>query len=274
MENNIPKKIWILWQQGWDNPPKIVQECKKTWEKLNPNWEIIFLDAGTIGKYIKIDHHLDNEKFTRQIKANMTRLHLLKEHGGVWTDATVFCNRPLDEWLPRASLKTGFFVFSNPGKDRMISNWFIASTPHNYLLEKWIESYENFWKIGKTVPQSVSKIYYKIFHVIVKYLKLFPIIDKLFYFNKKYFGLFPYFSCHYSFAKEYNRNAEFKKMWDNSEKIDAGPPHMIKHFGLDKEPNEEIIEFMKNTDAPVFKLDWRCNLNENSVVNKLIELKK
>ena len=48
-------------------------------------------------------------------------------------DATVFCLRPLDDWLD-AAYASGFFAFRNPAKDRMMANWFIAAEPDNALL--------------------------------------------------------------------------------------------------------------------------------------------
>jgi mannosyltransferase OCH1-like enzyme len=45
--------------------------------------------------------------------AALARLCLLRTHGGVWVDATVFCRRPLDEWLPEHAA-SGFFAFANP----------------------------------------------------------------------------------------------------------------------------------------------------------------
>ena len=57
---------------------------------------------------------------------------MLRQHGGVWADATSFCLRPLDDWL-NAAYAAGFFAFRNPAKDRMMANWFIASEPDNAL---------------------------------------------------------------------------------------------------------------------------------------------
>ena len=65
--------------------------------------------------------------------SNLTRLCLLRRYGGLWTDATVFCLRPLDDWLD-AAYDAGFFAFRNPAKDRMMATWLIASEPDNPLL--------------------------------------------------------------------------------------------------------------------------------------------
>ena len=61
-------------------------------------------------------------------RANVLRMELLARHGGVWVDATCFCVRPLDEWLP-AQMSSGFFAFARPARSRLLANWFLAARP-------------------------------------------------------------------------------------------------------------------------------------------------
>ncbi|MBV5261808.1 hypothetical protein FLX56_25680 [Synechococcus moorigangaii CMS01] len=44
----IPKRIWMLWYQGLDKAPFLVQRCIQRWKDLNPDWEIIILDLSLI----------------------------------------------------------------------------------------------------------------------------------------------------------------------------------------------------------------------------------
>ena len=34
-ENNIPKRLFMYWHQGWNNAPDIVKRCAATWQKHN-----------------------------------------------------------------------------------------------------------------------------------------------------------------------------------------------------------------------------------------------
>ena len=27
---NFPRKIWLFWQQGWDNAPELVSRCRRS----------------------------------------------------------------------------------------------------------------------------------------------------------------------------------------------------------------------------------------------------
>jgi hypothetical protein len=281
MTKQIPKKIWMLWLQGWDKAPEIVQKCRESWEKQNPGWEIIPLTEDSIKNHLEDSSYLENEKYTRQIKSNLTRLKLLKEHGGVWADATLFCMRPLDEWVHGATSKSGFFAFSKPGYDRMLSSWFIAAEKENYVTCGWLRSYGSFWSIGPMVSTSVGRFYYKIIHVLNTYLHLFFIVDKFFYINKRLFGLFPYFSFHYSFGREYRRNKKLREFWDKTEKISANEPHTISHYMKrlrknkitdEEKEREEIMNFIKNNkEIPLYKLDWRFDIIEGNIIDWLIK---
>src|SRR5690554_5540207 len=37
---DIPRTIWMLWQQGWDKAPDLAQACAKSWREQNPGWEL------------------------------------------------------------------------------------------------------------------------------------------------------------------------------------------------------------------------------------------
>ena len=43
---------------------------------------------------------LNSRTLTAASLSDILRISLLHEFGGVWVDATVYCNRPIDEWLP------------------------------------------------------------------------------------------------------------------------------------------------------------------------------
>lgn len=94
-------------------------------------------------------------------QSDMIRLQLLCKYGGVWADSTTLCIRPLDAWLCDCC-QSGFFAFSNPGKDREMSNWFIASEKNNSLIEKMRHKFSSFFllndfNINSQLKQFVKK---------------------------------------------------------------------------------------------------------------------
>jgi mannosyltransferase OCH1-like enzyme len=142
---SIPKIIWIYWAQGWHEAPPLVLDCLESWKRGNPGWEVRALDA-TLARDLINGEMFPFRAMSETHRANLVRLHLLSNYGGVWADATVFCERPLDEWLMQAST-TGFFAFSRPGLDRLLSTWFLAAAPQHPLVVNWLRLAERYWRV-------------------------------------------------------------------------------------------------------------------------------
>ena len=113
------RTIWTLWHQGFADAPPLVQACLESWRRFNPGWRVIALDRHSLPDYYDIAEVIDPARRDLDVikMSNLTRLCLLWRYGGLWTDATVFCLRPLDDWL-HAAYDAGFFAFRNPAKDR------------------------------------------------------------------------------------------------------------------------------------------------------------
>ena len=141
----FPKKLFLVWFQGWDHAPEVVTSCRESWEHYNPAWEIHFLDNSNLSDYVDLEDfsHL-SETLPPYILSEIVRLRLLRRYGGVWTDATCFCCRPLDEWLDDC-LDSGFFAFDRPAEDRMISSWFLAAAPGNRLVDTYCQAASPYW---------------------------------------------------------------------------------------------------------------------------------
>ena len=129
------RTIGIRRTQGFAAAPALVQACLKSWRRFNPGWRVVALDRHSLPEYYDIAEVIDPARRDLDVIkiSNLTRLCLLRRHGGQWADATVFCLRPLDDWLD-AAYDGGFFAFRNPAKDRMPATWLIASEPDNPLL--------------------------------------------------------------------------------------------------------------------------------------------
>ena len=78
------------------------------------------------------------------ICSDILRILLLKEYGGLWVDATLYCNKPLDDWLG-PHLDEGFFAFAKPVLARALSSWFLACTEQNYIVERWHQETLAYW---------------------------------------------------------------------------------------------------------------------------------
>ena len=89
----IEKIIWIYWHQGWDNAPDIIKICKKSWIKKNPEWDVRALDFKSINHFVDINLEKNILKsLCIAHQSDLIRLGLLEKYGGVWVDASLFCN--------------------------------------------------------------------------------------------------------------------------------------------------------------------------------------
>lgn len=144
----IPRTIWALWLQGWDEAPEIVRACRTTWETLNPGWSFHPLTRASLSALLgpgALRCVGDARELPPEALSDVVRIALLERYGGVWADSTTYCLQPLDQWLPGAAT-SGFFAFAKPGPDRMISSWFLAAAPGNALVARWAAGTRAYWE--------------------------------------------------------------------------------------------------------------------------------
>lgn len=218
------KTIYILWFQGFDTAPELVKQCVISWKYYNPDWTIVLLDSTTLIQYIDIETYIPNmnqKNINKTAMSDIIRCLLLNLYGGVWVDATTFCNKPLNDWLP-ACIHEGFFAFNKPGRDRLLSSWFLYSTPHAYILNKWFH---------KTVDYYTRN-------------------------NEPH----TYFWFHYLFGDLYASDPVFKRIWDNVPKHSANGlgPHYIQEKGLFTRVSQQIKSDIDSKITPLYKLTYKC----------------
>ena len=142
----LPKNIFLLWLQGWDNAKWLNKQVAESWKINNPDWTIHYIDFENLKDYVSdIDYIYDTTKdISPQAKSDIIRLSLLKNHGGIWADATLMCMQPLDHWVFEAVEPSGFWMYRGNGYG-LIASWFIVSQQYNYVINKWKEECDIFW---------------------------------------------------------------------------------------------------------------------------------
>lgn len=253
----IPKVIWIYWEQGFENAPFVVKKCVESWQKENPVWKIYLLDKQNIGDYITLD--VPKEKLSKLMLANksdLIRLKLLQEYGGVWVDATTYCMQPLDSWIEDVT-ETGFFVFHQPGEDRLLSTWFIASEKNAFIVMTWYQLLSDYWKSNNYVVP--GRIRHKITHKLERLFNrntkstkywFSPIVTKI-------LKIFPYFAVHYLFERLVSTNKECADLWKKMPKLSADDPHKLLRIGLQASIDDTIKNIIDYDNAPLYKLTYR-----------------
>lgn len=256
---NIPNIVWIYWAQGWDRAPHIVQQCRRSWEYYNPDWDIRCLDQESVTEYFDLfewmpgprlagpkwfrllrerlhallhsTHLIKQKRVKIQHRADIIRVNLLNQYGGVWADATLWCHRPLDEWIEPHTTQD-FFAFSNPGhllkdsKPSHFSSFFLISSQHSYIANTLSEAIKKYWEEHECE-------------------------DEYFWINTLFNNL-------------YNDDKKFRILWDKTLKIDApvdaeyGPEYFAWYTEKELTGVSENYKYMiKTTDTPAFKLTNR-----------------
>ena len=142
------EKIWTLWLQGEDKAPPLVKACFRSIRK-NCKQELVVLDENTIWDYITLPPEIVEKRKAGKIKhahfADICRVELLYEHGGVWLDSTGFATSAIPEWI----LDEDFFVYmagQNVGSPySYMQNCFIRARKGAYLLDAWRAMILDFW---------------------------------------------------------------------------------------------------------------------------------
>lgn len=255
----LPRVIWCLWLQGPEEAPDVVQRCVTSWRRRNPQWTVEFLDQCKARELICFDpeepalRHLGRAQV-----ADLIRLDLLANHGGVWVDATCLCTNSLDDWLFEY-MPVGFFAFRRPARDRVLSNWFLAATPGHPLIVVLLEQLLQYWRrcafqapgnvlIGKILNALLS-------HSVATTRAWFsPLVTH---------GLraYPYFVFHYLFARLVATDQSLGALWNQVPQVSSDGPHHLQRCGLLAPLDDDLRTWLRNGETPVHKLTWKLGVS-------------
>ncbi len=264
-ENNIPKNLFMYWHQGWNNAPDMVKRCAATWQRHNPAWDINLLDAATVGEKVKLPAALKSMNLPLPALSDVIRMCLLKKYGGVWADATLWCVRPLDDWIESVCDQSGFFAFDKPGPDRPISSWFLAAGADCRIVDLWYSAVRHL--LAKTQAharfrwvfdnEDKNGLLNAISNLCMGYISLRFKYENLLITSSDDPGDDNYFWFHYLFGKLLDQNSEFHQLWTSTPKISADGPQLLRRGGLMEPSTDRTDIIIKNKDSNVHKLTHR-----------------
>ena len=263
--------IFTYWHQGWSEIPPVVRVCLNSMRRHHEEWQIHLLDAHTAAEWLEPIPIPDEkwEQLPLAHRSDVIRTQLLLRHGGVWADPTVWFAGPMDEWLIER-MGSGLFMFHRPGRDRLISNWFIAAEAGNPLLARFYDELCRYWRendfetVGFTQRRAVNYAS----RVLHRNLLL-PQI----WFTKPMIRLFhhaPYMVYHYLFARMVRTDQACAAVWEATPRESADAPHRLLRRGLLAPLTPEQIS--QAADPPLFKLTWKLGdrrIPENSLLAEL-----
>ena len=251
----VPKTIWMMWLQGLDNAPPAVKACYNSWVAHNPDWQVVFLDEHNFRDYIDVDDVLGSDNNMQiQARADVIRINLLAEYGGVWADATCFCRKPLDSWIDEYT-RSGFFAFDKPSPLKLMDNWFMASHRDCYLTQKVADESNAYWlentgltRRHATLLSSALNLLFNRSLATTQYWFSFPI--------KKLFKSYPYPWFQYLFTKLVSEDPRFRDVWAQTPKLSADLPHKLLRLGIVKPLDDEAKSEIDSEATPLYKLNW------------------
>lgn len=144
----IPNKIWSFWHS--DELPTLVEKCIQSWKIQNPNYEITILNKKNLTEYLPDVDFTKIKHITESVQkySDMVRLHILSKYGGIWSDATIICLKPYDDWIPKLQEEKncdfiGFYIekYTLPEYKEyspIIENWFFACVENAILIKDWL----------------------------------------------------------------------------------------------------------------------------------------
>lgn len=144
-----PERVFTIWLQGEENAPELVRACFNSMRR-HLAMEVVVLDENTLFDWIQLPDYIVEKWRAGKIGAahfaDICRIELLYQHGGIWLDATDYVTAP----VPEEIMEQDFFVYM-AGKKLMgyyakIQNCFIRSKKHNPLLAVWREAAFRYWQ--------------------------------------------------------------------------------------------------------------------------------
>lgn len=137
-------KVWQLWLQGWADAPPMVSAARALNEKANPQLEFYYLNLDEACELVGLDPKIRKLYEQGAIKpsgmADLLRLLIVSQEGGIWLDATVATSPAFGKLL---ATSPNFFLISGRQWDKMaprhhtVTNWAFGASPGNYFVKNW-----------------------------------------------------------------------------------------------------------------------------------------
>ena len=146
--------IWIFWWQGLEQMPEIIKACYCNTLKMAGDRKVILIDQNNIKEYVDFPEYVwaqfEEGMIRIQHLADMLRIRLLRQYGGLWLDASRYCLKPISEEIFKGDF---YSVRSNPDI-RFISEgrWttFLIGGRKSYILFDFLDDFfMEYCKTGK-----------------------------------------------------------------------------------------------------------------------------
>jgi hypothetical protein len=144
----IPKRIWSYWDTP--TPPPQIAAIHEARKRAHPDWDVVLLNEETLASLLD---RAPPPFETPQHRADWIRLYLLDRFGGVWLDASIITNQPIDALRDQTTGSAlGAYYLEARARDgdprTFIENWCLIAPPRSPLVRDWLREYEYAASIG------------------------------------------------------------------------------------------------------------------------------
>ncbi|WP_455679166.1 capsular polysaccharide synthesis protein [Streptococcus sp.] len=155
-ETKLEKNIFIFWWDGFERSPMVVKRCLASVRKYYSDANIVEISKYNFKDYTDINPVLVKDFYNGNISiqtfSDILRFNLLKNHGGIWIDATILFFNKIDlfQELEDKSFSTIYFSSSRnflKYKDNSCSwsGYFIAARKGSYLVTVMNNLFEEYY---------------------------------------------------------------------------------------------------------------------------------
>jgi mannosyltransferase OCH1-like enzyme len=133
----IPKIIHIIWIGN--NPfPEEYKKYKESWLKYNPDWELMFWTNDNLPEIVNKKEY--DELEVNASKADILRLEVLYQYGGVYSDADSECLKSLE------SLIGNYTCFGCTGIAGKVKNATLGCTKNHPAFKELVYGFSKYYK--------------------------------------------------------------------------------------------------------------------------------
>lgn len=112
-DTSVCNNIWICWLQGERNMPALVQMCYDSIRKHSNGHPVVLITYDNYSQYVILPHRIvtlyNQGTLLPALFADMIRIHLLAQHGGLWLDATIWVKDDIpNDWFQQSFFSMKF----------------------------------------------------------------------------------------------------------------------------------------------------------------------
>ena len=158
--------IWICWWQGWEQAPEIVKICIESIRRNANDHEVILITNDNYKEYVNIPSWVEQKRnkgiISRTHFADLLRLSLLAEHGGMWLDSTFFCVSPeIEKYFeyPVWSVKRPDYLHLSVASGNFANYSLACDYDHRWVFATLRDFFLHYWKTNNSLVDYLTLDY-------------------------------------------------------------------------------------------------------------------